>query len=158
MTDGRLFLPFAMIRNIKLHMADLDLPFAIWCLHHIANGRCNLPSVKFDFFEIISTICHVKHFYHEPSAIRHSPLREGIVQSSMARRPLSERAYQRMYYMSRTNPIAFICQHWSLFYPVTKKQMANHFFSWVSPFWFKIPEYKKACRETCNFAVNFPCY
>ena len=56
----------------------------------------------------------------------------------MARRPLSERAYQRMYYMSRTNPIAFICQQWSLFYPVTKKLSANHYFSRVSPFWFKI--------------------
>ena len=73
MTDGRIFLPFALLRNVKLHMVDLDLPFAIWCLHHIANGRCNLPSVKFEFFEIISTICHVKHFYHVPSAIRHSP-------------------------------------------------------------------------------------
>ena len=75
MTDGRIFLPFAKLRNIKLHMVELDLPFAIWCLHDIANGRCiyhlpgyHLPVIVPSYHlplskNLISTMCHLASVY-----------------------------------------------------------------------------------------------
>ena len=75
MTDGRIFLPFAKLRNIIMHMVEMDLPFAIWCLHDIANGRCiyhlpgyHLPVIVPSYHlplrkNLISTMWHLPSVY-----------------------------------------------------------------------------------------------